>query len=55
MDHKLKLTNVIKDCELSSTYVTKINNDQNIEIFTLAKICKRLGIDIGDACKLKEE
>jgi DNA-binding Xre family transcriptional regulator len=49
MDNKLKLTNVIKDCDLSNSFVTKINEDKNIELKVLERICLRLGIPVQDA------
>jgi DNA-binding Xre family transcriptional regulator len=49
MDNKLKITNVIIDCGLSSKYTTAINNDENMELATLEKICLFLNIKIEQA------
>jgi DNA-binding Xre family transcriptional regulator len=49
MDNKLKLTNVIIDCGLSKNIVTKINQDKNIEVKALEKICLYLGIPVQEA------
>jgi DNA-binding Xre family transcriptional regulator len=48
MDHGLKLSNVVKECGLSMKFITKINNNENIELKTLEKICLHLGISIQE-------
>ncbi len=48
----MNLTSVIIDCDIAKGTVTKIMNDGNVTVFTLAKICKYLGIDIGDAVEI---
>lgn len=55
MDHKLKLSSVIKECGLSIRITTKINNDENMELATLEKICLHLGINIEDAAEFIKE
>ena len=55
MDHKLKLTNVVKECGLSVKYATRINNDENMEIRTLEKVCLWLGIPIECAVEFVED
>lgn len=49
MDNRLKLTNVIIECGLSKNIVTKINQDKNIEVRALEKICLYLGIQANEA------
>ena len=55
MDHKLKLSNVMKDCGLSVKYVTRFNNDENMEIKTLEKVCSFLGISVEMAVEFVRE
>jgi DNA-binding Xre family transcriptional regulator len=55
MDHNKKLSNIIKECGLSTKTVTKINNDENMELVTLAKVCLHLGIRVEDAVEFIKE
>lgn len=55
MDNKLKLSNIVKECGLSTRVASKINNDENIELATLAKICLHLGIRVEDAVEFVKE
>jgi len=55
LDHKLKLTNIIKECGLSSNVVTKINQDKNIEVKALEKICLYLGIGVGEVIEFLKD
>lgn len=50
VDRELKLTNVVKECGLSSNIATKINKNQSVEVKTLEKICLYLGVQLSDIC-----
>ncbi len=52
VDRDLELTSFILNCGLSSNIVTKIKNNQNVEIKTLEKICLKLEVNIGDICDI---
>jgi putative transcriptional regulator len=52
IDRNLTLTNVCIASGVSSKIATKINNNENVNIKTLAKIAKYLGVDIGDIVKV---
>ena len=54
MDNKIRLSNVIKECGLSMRFITKFNNDENMEIRTLEKVCLWLGIPIECAVEFVE-
>jgi group I intron endonuclease len=49
LEQNLKLTNICKQIGLSTKITTKINNNENINIATLGKICTYLGIGLEDA------
>jgi len=53
IDKDLKLTNVCINAGVSSKIATKINNGENVNIETLAKIAKYLNVDIGDIVKME--
>ena len=55
MDNKIKLSHVIKACKLSMKFVTKINNDENIELKSLDKICLYLDIPVEQAVAFVKE
>jgi DNA-binding Xre family transcriptional regulator len=52
LDHKIKLTNLVRECGLSNSVVTKINNDINMEIKAIDKICLFLKIPIEQAIEI---
>lgn len=54
-DRKLILSHVCKEAGVSTNLVTKINNDQSIELKSLEKICLYLGIEIEDAVEFIDE
>jgi DNA-binding Xre family transcriptional regulator len=54
-NHKIKLTNVVVECGLSKGLVTQINNNKNIEIKALERICLRLGIPVQDVVRFVED
>lgn len=55
MDRKLKISPICKAVGLSYHVGNRIMNDQNIELISLLKICKYLGIKLDDAVELIEE
>lgn len=55
MDRKLKPSFVCKEVGLSHNVGGKINNDDNIEVLSLAKICLYLGITFDDAIDISIE
>ena len=55
MDNKLKLSNVLKECGLSTRLATKINNDENMELKTLEKVCLYLDIPMECAVEFVRE
>jgi DNA-binding Xre family transcriptional regulator len=55
MDRKLKPSFVCKEVGLSHNVGTKINNDENIELLSLAKICLYLDIKFDEAVDIIKE
>lgn len=55
MDNNLKISNVIKTCGLSMNFITKINNDENMELKTLEKVCLYLDIPVESAVEFVRE
>jgi putative transcriptional regulator len=55
IDRKLKLSNVCKDSGLSYKIVTKINNNENLTLETMEKLCNYLNCEIGDIVEFVKE
>jgi len=55
VDRELKLSNIAKECGVSSSVVTRINNNESVEIKSLEKICLYLNVNIGDVCDIQKE
>jgi putative transcriptional regulator len=55
IDRKLKLSNVCKDAGLSYKIVTKINNNENLTLETIEKLCVYLNCEIGDIVEFVKE
>jgi putative transcriptional regulator len=54
VDRDLKLTNVCRDCGLSSSVITRLNSHQSVDVKSLEKLCLYLGVNIGDVCDIYE-
>ena len=52
VDKNLRLSNVCKEAGLSYKIVTKINNDENLTIETIEKLCKYLNCRIQDVVEI---
>jgi putative transcriptional regulator len=52
VDRDLKLTNVCIDAGLSSKIATKINNNENLTLETIEKLCKYLNCKIQDIVEI---
>lgn len=48
IDRELKLPQVVKEAGLSYKIVTKINNNENLTLETIEKLCNYLSCEIGD-------
>lgn len=55
VDRKLKLSNVCKESGLSYKIVTKINNNENLTLETIEKLCNYLNCEIGDVVEFVKE
>jgi DNA-binding Xre family transcriptional regulator len=47
-ERNIKPTDIVKNTSISWTSMTKINNDQSVNLSTLEEICKFLKCDFGD-------
>jgi DNA-binding Xre family transcriptional regulator len=55
VDRRLKLSTVCKESGLSFKIVTKINNNENLTLETIEKLCVYLGCEIGDIVEFIKE
>jgi DNA-binding Xre family transcriptional regulator len=55
MDRGLKITNVCKECGVSTGIATKINKDMPIMLDVLEQICVHLEIGVEDAVEFVKE
>jgi putative transcriptional regulator len=52
VDKKLKLSTICKEAGLSYRIVTKINNNENLTLETIEKLCKYLNCKIQDIVEI---
>jgi putative transcriptional regulator len=51
-DRGMSVYQVAGECGIAKGITTKIIRDENVTLFTLAKICEYLEVDIGDVVEI---
>jgi len=52
-DRGMSVYQVTGECGIAQGITTKIIRDENVTLFTLAKICEYLKVEIGDVVEIK--
>ena len=52
IDNQMKLQELMRAAELSSSVATKLNKNETVSLEVLMKLCQVFHCDIGDICEV---